>query len=179
MDFTYKPTDFELQLAVLYVIKNIKATVDAQMLSSCICSCLDTNFFSVGDATEKLRESDNISEIKVDGRDGFSLTDKGENTIEYFYKSLPFSIREKLVAACDGVNERLKIEARVIAEPVAVDDHTFLARCEIYEYGEPLFKLDLNVGGFDTAKKVCEYFKENNMEIYNKVFKVMFNEEDK
>ena len=108
-----------------------------------------------------------------------ALPEKGESTIEYFYKSLPFSTREKLIIACDGINEKLRIEARVVAEPVAIDDHTYLARCEIYEYDEPLFKLDLNVGGFEAAKQCCDYFKENNLEIYNKIFKIMFNEEDK
>lgn len=172
----YRPTEFELQIAVLYVIKNIRSIVDAQMVSSCISSCLDANFFEVGDAAQKLTEADNIAELKVEGKYGFSLTDKGEETVEYFYNSLPFSIREKLIIACEDINKKLKIEKQVVAEPVPIDDHTYMAHLEINEADRPMLKLDLTVGGLETARECCKIFKENNEKIYQEIFRIMFEE---
>lgn len=175
----YRPTEFELQMAVLYVIKNIKSIVDAQMISSCISSCLDANFFEVGDAAQKLSEADNITELKVEGKFGFSLTDKGEETIKYFYNSLPFSIREKLVTACESINTQLKIEKQIVAEPVAIDDHTYMAHLEINEYDRSMLKLDLTVGGLESARDCCRIFKENSEKIYQEIFRIIFDETDK
>lgn len=175
----YRPTEFELQIAVLYVIKNIRSIVDAQMISSCISSCLDANFFEVGDAAQKLSEADNITELKVEGKFGFSLTDKGEETVKYFYNSLPFSIREKLIFACEEINKKLKIEKQIVAEPVAIDDHTYMAHLEINESDKPMFKMDLTVGGYETARECCKIFKENSERVYQEIFRIMFEETDK
>ena len=59
MEFMYQPTEFELQLSVLYVIKNLKTKATGPLLHSIIGSVAKTNFFEIGHVVSLLIESKN------------------------------------------------------------------------------------------------------------------------
>ncbi len=173
VDFLYRPTEYELQLSVLYVIKNLKTGATAPLLHNIVGSAVKTDFFEIGHITYLLIDNGCLKEISFDGDTVYTITDTGITNINYFYKSIPYSVREKLLDAVDEVNKRVKFESEIKADILPISERVFMAKCEINENGEPLLDIALNVGNRETAKKCAAYFKEHYEEIYQKILEIM------
>lgn len=173
VDFLYRPTEYELELSVLYVIKNLKTGATAPLLHNIVGSAVKTNFFEIGHITYLLIDNGSLKEISFDGDTVYTITDTGVTNINYFYKSIPYSVREKLLDAVDEVNKRVKFESEIKADILPISERVFMAKCEINENGERLLDLALNVGSREMAKKCAAYFKENYEEIYQKILEIM------
>ena len=176
MEFMYQPIEFELQLSVLYVIKNLKTKATGPLLHSIIGSVAKTNFFEIGHVVSLLIESKNLKKMMIDNETAYIITDNGEVTIGYFYKEIPFSMREKLLDEVYKVNKKIKFESEIIADIEPISERIFMTKCEINEGGEKLLGLELNVGSREMAKKCSEYFKEHYEEIYTKIVTIMCSE---
>lgn len=176
MDFMYQPTEFELKLSVLYVIKNLKTKATAPLLHNIIGSAVKTNYFEIGHITYLLIESKNLKEMVIDKETCYVITNEGVVTTEYFYKSIPYSVREKLLDAVDEINKQVKFESEIKADIEPISERIFMTKCEINENGEKLLGLELNVGSREMAKKCSEYFKDHYEEIYQKIVTIMCSE---
>ncbi|MBE7038991.1 MAG: DUF4364 family protein [Ruminococcaceae bacterium] len=176
MEFMYQPTELELKLSVLYVIKHLKTKATGPLLHNIIGSVVKTNFFEIGHIVYLLIESKNLTEMMIDNETAYIITNEGEASVGYFYKDIPYSVREKLLNAVDKINKQIKFESEIIADIEPASYKSFMTKCEINEGGEKLLGLELNVGTREMAKKCSEYFKEHYEEIYTKIVTIMCSE---
>lgn len=174
MDYIYRPTEYELKLSVLFVIKNLKVSATAGIISEIICSVVQTDFFELGHITHSLVETENLEVFEIDSNNVFSLTPTGENTLKYFYNDIPFSLREKFIAKIDEINRKNYEAAQVSATVFPVNERgECIVQCEINDLGERIFNLEVMMGSFKAASAIAENFKQNNEEIYQKIIEII------
>ncbi len=173
MEFCYRPTEYELKLSVLYVIDSLKVSATAYVLNAVMSAAVKTSYFEVGHITYLLMEDGEVEELTIDGQAVFSITPKGKAAIGYFYHSIPFSVREKLLKKAEEINRQAKRDAEVIAECVPVNHREYMASLKISESGDTLLRVDLNTGSLEMAQRVASHFKKNHEEIYHKILEIL------
>ncbi len=177
MDFVYRPSEYELKLSVLFVVKNLKVSASAPIISEIISSIVETDFFELGHLTHSLVESGNLDVYEIDSNKVFSLTETGEGTLKFFYNDIPFSIREKFIKKVDEINRKTFLEALVTAKVFPVNEKgEAVVQCEINDVGERIFNLELTAGSFGTASSIAENFKKNSEKIYQEIIKLLTEE---
>ncbi|MBE7052827.1 MAG: DUF4364 family protein [Ruminococcaceae bacterium] len=174
MDFVYRPSEYELKLSVLFVVKNLKTSASAPIISEIISSVVETDFFELGHLTHTLVESENLEVFEIDSNKVFSITDTGEDTLKFFYNDIPFSVREKFIKKIDEVNRQVYLDSLVTAKVYPVNEKgETMVQCEINDLGERIFNLELTVGSFNVASSIAEKFKQNSEEIYQEIIKLL------
>ena len=174
MDFVYRPSEYELKLSVLFVVKNLKVSATAGIISEIICSFVQTDFFELGHLTHSLVESDNLEVFEIDSNKVFSLTEAGKNTLKFFYNDIPYSLRDKFAKKIDDINRKSFEAALVNAKVYPVNEKgECVVQCEINDLGERIFNLELMMGSFKAASSIAEKFKENSQEIYQKIIEII------
>lgn len=173
MDFIYQPTELELKLSVLYVINNLKTHATAPLLHNILGCVLKTNYFEIGHIIYLLIENENLKETMIDNETAYVITNEGVVTIDYFYNSIPYSIREKLLNEVENINKQVKFESRIKADIEPISHKNFMTKCEINENGEKMLGLELNVGSREMAQKCSDYFKKHYQDIYQKIIAIM------
>lgn len=174
MDFVYRPTEYELKLSIMFVIKNLKVSATAGILSEVICNCVKTDFFELGHLVHSLVDTGNVEVFEIDSNKVFSLTDLGENTLSYFYNDIPFSFRDKLIKIINDINRKSYENTQVTAKVFPINEKgECVVQCEINDLGERVFNLELTMGSFGAASSMADKFKKNSEEIYKKIIELM------
>ena len=174
MDFVYRPTEYELKLSILFVVKNLKTDATPSVISEIICSFVKTDFFELGHLTHSLVESKNVDVYEIDSSKAFSLTDLGESTIKFFYNDIPFSLREKYIKKIDEINRASFKNMQISAKAFQINEKGECGvQCEINDLGERIFNLELTVGSYKMASAIASKFKENSEEIYKKITELL------
>ena len=81
MEYTYKPTEYEIKLIILYTVKTLKVSSSYTLLDYVISSAANVNYFELEQYIAALMDKDNLIEYEADGNKYFSITESGEETL--------------------------------------------------------------------------------------------------
>ena len=169
MDFKYKPTEYEFKLIVLYVIRNLKLNVTNTMLSYVAENAVRTDFFELQEYVQKLAEEGKVDELVIEGNNVYSISDKGEEILDFFEQDIPYSVKEKLDNAMKEYIDAQNDENEAKAEFRMVSPTEYNVKCVIKENGSELLHMEFVAGSRETAKSFCDAFKDNEMEFYQRI----------
>ena len=102
--FRYKPDDYETKLIILYAIQNLKSSPTYNVLSQVVTGAADINYFEIQVYIDELVGLKSIEEYIVDTETVYTLTPSGEEMCEYFSRSIPASIRQKIEDSAYAIN---------------------------------------------------------------------------
>ena len=88
-EYTYKPTDYEIKLIILYAVKSLKVGASYTMLDYVISSSANVNYFELEQYIDSLLLSGNLSEIEADGDKYFPLPMLGRKPWDFFPTKFP------------------------------------------------------------------------------------------
>ena len=106
MEFTYKPTEYEIKLIILFTIKSLKKNADYTLLDYVISQAANINYFELEPYIAELISKDNLMEYEADGKTYFSIKESGEETLEFFTHKIPGSIRLRLEETIKAINRK-------------------------------------------------------------------------
>lgn len=169
MEFKYKPTEYEFKLIVLYIIKHLKLNVTNTMLSYVAENAVRTDFFELQEYVQKLSEEGKVAELVIEGNNVYSISDKGEEILDYFENDIPYSVREKLDNAMKEYIDMENHENEAKAEFRMVNPNEYNVKCVIKENGSELLHVEFTVGSREVAKSFCDAFRDNEMDFYQRI----------
>ncbi len=169
MDFKYKPTEYEFKLIVLYIIRNLKLNVTNTMLGYVAENAIRTDFFELQEYVQKLSEEGKVVELVIEGNNVYSISEKGEEILEFFEQDIPYSVREKLDIAMSAYVEKENRENEAVAQYHLISPTEYSVKCVIKENNSELLRLEFNSGSRDMAKDFCTAFKGREMELYQRI----------
>ncbi len=172
-EYTYKPTDYEIKLIILYAVKSLKVGASYTMLDYVISSSANVNYFELEQYIDSLLLSGNLSEIEADGDKIFSITDVGEETLGFFSNKIPGSIMARLDEKISSVNGKEAIGNSVSADFFPVSENEYAVKFSVEEGGTPLLEFEMYAGSKERAKNICRYLKANAADFYAKINKII------
>lgn len=166
MDFRYKPDDYETKLIILYAIQNLKSSPTYHILSQVVTGAADINYFEIQVYIDELLGLKSIEEYTVDGETVYTLTPSGEEMCEYFSRSIPASIRQKIEDSAYAINGDTTDRNKVYADYIPISEYEYKVKCGILEDNVKLLDFEMYAGPKVRAKEICEYFKEHTKDFY-------------
>ena len=156
----------EIKLIILYIVKNVKKSVDYTLLDFVISSVTNVNYFELEPYIAELIEKDNLMEYQSDGKIFFSIKDSGEETLDFFKHKIPGSIMSGLVETITDIN---RTEARgnsFFVDYIPLNSKEYAVTFSMVEGGLPLVNMEFYAGSKERAAIICNYLKNNTAEFY-------------
>lgn len=173
MDYTYKPTEYEIKLIILYTIKTLKVSSSYTMLDYVISSATNVNYFELEQYIATLMDKDNIIEYEADGNKYFSITESGEETLEFFSHKIPGSIRNRLEEKIAEINRKERIGNKFYADYFPINENEYTVKFSMEERGAVLLTFELYAGSRERAVEICSYLKNNTIEFYKQFTEII------
>ncbi|MBO5007631.1 MAG: DUF4364 family protein [Clostridia bacterium] len=169
MEYTYKPTEYEIKLIILYTIRSLKVSSNYTMLDYVISSATNVNYFELEQYIAALIDKDNIVEYEADGNKYFSITESGEETLEFFAHKIPGSIMNRLEDKIHSINRKETSGNKFYADYFPINENEYTVKFSMEEGGTVLMKFELYAGPKERAIAICSYLKNNTADFYKSI----------
>ncbi len=158
--------EFNIKLIVLFVLKHYGKPVTNQLLTQMALEDVDIDYYLFQKCLFDVIKIGWIRTFKEEGEYKYELCENSYESIECFQNKIPYMIRQKLLFC---IKKQLTAElpkTAVESDIVVSEKGEFNVYLRIFEKGDLLFELNVNVGSRDLALRTKEHFLKNATEIY-------------
>ncbi|SHH23112.1 protein of unknown function [Caloranaerobacter azorensis DSM 13643] len=131
------------------------------------------NYFMVQQFLSELVSSKFIEITTKDGSEYYHITEKGENTLNYFIDRIPEKIKLEIDDNYKNKKEEMIKKTQIIGNYYKKNDSEYIVNLKVIEKDITLFNMSLNVVSNKQAKLICNNWKENPQEIYKKILDLL------
>ena len=158
---------FYIKIIILYVMREYALSLTNQKITDLVLEEAEIDYFDFQKCLYDLTKISLIKVFKEDNEYKYLLTEKGIEFSGYFEKRIPYIIRKKLSFSVSKQLRALEPKTCVESDVVVSHKGEFNVYLKIFEKGDLLFELNINVGDRELAFKTKEYFLENAQKIYS------------
>ena len=109
-------------------------------------------------------------QITADEQTVFELSENGKTTIDFFYKKVPFSVREKIKQSVVSLLEKEQLKRQITAEITPVNFDEYAISCSLNDAGVELLSFTMYAGSKETAQKMVTHYTKHSDSIYQCLF---------
>jgi len=169
LEFTYKPTDYEIKLIILYAVKTLKIDANYTILDYVISSSANVNYFELEQYIKNLIDIGNLTERTSGADTVFSITESGEETLGFFSNKIPGSIMERLNDIIFKVNREALSGNKISVDYYPLNENEYTVKISIEEDKKVLMNMEFYAGPKERAREISRYLKANTEDFYKKV----------
>ena len=159
------------KLMIMYMLNKVNFPLSNNQISNFMLGNQYTNYFTLQESLHSMEEDDFIHAILYHNSTQYVLTDKGRETIKFFYNKISQAIRDDIDAYLADNKYELKCEVETISEYYQTDKGDYIAKLRVIEGDTTLIDLSLSVPLEEEAKIICSKWKANNQNIYEYIVK--------
>lgn len=158
--------EFIIKLIILFVFKNYNKPMTNHLVTQLTLGEVEIDYFLMQKCLFDIIKAGWIRVFKEDGEYKYQLVEDEIESAEYFEKEIPYIIKQKLLF-CVKKQQALELPKSAVESDIVVSEKgEFNVYLKIYEKGDLLFELNINVGSRELALKTKEHFLNNAMDIY-------------
>ncbi|MGG7145079.1 DUF4364 family protein [Clostridium nigeriense] len=166
----------ENKLLVLYVMESLKQPITNTQLTEIILENNFINYFTLQQYISELISSDFLKYEKVNDKNLIHITEKGSNTLSFFSDRIS-SIKKKIIGDyLHSIKDSIKKELTIHSDYTLGKDNSFIVDLQALENDNLLISLKVSVPTKKQALSLCNRWKENPSDIYNKLMISLFSE---
>ena len=166
----------ENKLLVLYVMESLKQPVTNTQLTEIILENNFINYFTLQQYISELISSDFLRYKKVNDKNLIYITEKGSSTLSFFSDRIS-SIKKKIIDDyLLSIKDSIKKELTIHSDYTLGKDNSFLVDLQALENDNLLISLKVSVPTKKQALSLCNRWKDNPSDIYNKIMNSLFND---
>ena len=161
----------------MYIIKTSPKNFTKNELSEFILGKGYINYFQYQQYLSELIEGDFIKTIPEDDINIYKILEKGEKTLELFENKIPDKTKEELMIEFNLQKNILKRETQIKADIFKKESNQYNVNLKLVENEAILFSLYLEVPSIEQAEYICNLWKQNPNEIYQKIINIFIDED--
>lgn len=169
----------EVKLIILYIIKNYAEAIDNGQITDIFMDYEFVDYFTMQQYLDELVGTNLVDIDLQDKLRLYFLTGHGEEAYNAYIHKIPVSVREKLLLTIKEYKKGERNASDVSASFRPFNELSYAAELSIREAGFPLLDIHMSVGSKDTAREVCERFKENPQKVYEALLELLVPDETK
>lgn len=165
----------ENKLLLLYIIKNIKVPISNGQLTEIILENGFINYFTLQQYITELVSSGFLNYENKNDKKLLFLTDKGDKVLTLFKNRIS---NAKILIVDNYIKDRIeniKNELSLTADYTIDDKDNFIVNLKALENDSILIDLKVSVASNKQAMNICNKWKTNSSEIYNKIMQLIIN----
>ncbi|MCK9444391.1 MAG: DUF4364 family protein [Tissierellaceae bacterium] len=159
------------KLLLLYIIKS--GSFNNAELGEFVLKKNYMDYFSIQQYLSELIDSNFIIKTNIEGKEIYSLLEKGNMTLSYFQDRIPPSVKEELTIEFGKFQRKKELEAQIIAEYFPKENGQFIINLKLVENDETLFSIYFDVASKEQADLICTSWKTNTDAIYKGIMDVL------
>ncbi len=168
----------ENKLLVLYVMESLKHPITNTQLTEIILENNFINYFTLQQYISELISSDFLRYEKVNDKNLVHITEKGSNTLSFFSDRIS-SIKKKIIDDyLLSIIESIKKELTIHSDYTIGKDNSFIVDLQALENDNLLISLKVSVPTKKQATSLCNRWKSNPSDIYNKIMNSLFSDDN-
>lgn len=162
------------KLIVLYMLNRVSFPMTAAQVSDFVLNREYTNFLTLQQVFSELTDAGLISSVTVRNRTHLSITDEGENTLNFFQNRIGEAIKQEIDTYFRENEFSLRNEVSVLSDYYKSTSGEFEAHLVAKDKGITLVDITLSVPAEEMAATICDNWQEKNQEIYKFLVEQLF-----
>lgn len=167
------------KLLLLYILDKIDMPMENSQITQFVLENNYMNYFSTQQYISELIDS-NFIEVqynKNNSKKSYKLSDSGKSALAYFDNRIPTKLKKEIDGKYIKKKKELINETQIVADYYKKSDSQYIINLKVIEKDITLFALSLNVVSNKQAKRICDNWKKNPDQIYQKILDMLINEE--
>lgn len=164
--------EYEIKILICYLLNIVGPQLSMQQINEVFQQDGLVNYFDYAKAVADLKKTGHIHRVNSEGDERFELTELGKNTAQMLERSLPRSIRDKVVKSAMKMVARIKREAENKVEIRKVSDG-YIANLRILDIGSDLLEINLFVPDQMQAEIIQKNFLRDPQLLYKGVIALL------
>ena len=163
-------TKDEIKFLVLTCMSDVPFPISYEAVVD-ICTWCDDGFgyFELSEAFSELQESKHIEKSSEDGKELFSITQKGLDTAKAFRDQLPYTVREAAEISALRVVRKIRRDAQVTAHTEQLGLKDFVVELNM----QNVFSVRMNVVSTAQAALLESNFKKHAEAMYQELLSIL------
>lgn len=154
------------KLTILYFVKTAALDITREQLYRAMIEndCMD--YFDFQPSMHDLEEDGFIAAIPRTFGQGYRVTVRGENILEMFGESLPFSLREKLRLYAESRRAQMVEETQLVSSMKEQESGAYLVELKAQERDRVVLTISMQVASRDMAQRIRANWPKASEDIY-------------
>lgn len=157
------------KLVLLYIFDTVDFPMTNTEITQFVLENNHMNYFLVQQYLSELVETGFLNIVTKDGNEYYNITEKGSEALKYFDERIPETIKIRVYERYQIKKEEKIKETQIIGNYYKKNDSEFIVNLKVIENEITLFNLSLNVVSKKQAKMICNNWKEDPQNIYEKM----------
>ncbi len=157
------------KLIVLYLLSKVKMPLSLSQMTQVILEKGYTDYFSFQQYLTELDNSKFITISRQSNSSYYEISEKGEETLEFFESRIPEFIVNELNQFIDNNWRKFKSELDIHAEYTPNKTNEYIVTCKVTENDSTLIDLNLTVGSKKQAVEMCNKWRSEATELYGEI----------
>ena len=163
----------ENKLIVLFIIKTVKFPISNSQLTDIVLENGFINYFVLQQYISELISSKFLTYKDINDKKLLCITEKGSNVLSFFKDRIPENKISSIEEYLKNKLEQIKKELTLSANYTVSEDNSFIVSLKALEGETLLMDLKLSVASNKQAMDLCNKWKNNSAEIYNKIVNLL------
>lgn len=164
----------EIKLLILYIAEQAKTVCKAEKvsrlwLSDFAMENIATDYFKFQCAVGELVAEGYLENDDLGSEEFLSVTDKGSETVGFFFTELPISVRETVDKNLTASLLEKKKKDAAYAEYLKLGEKVHMASLRLYDGETPLMHLELTMPERDSAVALSRAMRKHPEILYKKI----------
>jgi hypothetical protein len=131
------------------------------------------DYFSGVETLNKLVFDGFARDIIVGGAHHYTLTKRGVEVTEPLISEIPEKTKNTIDEHCDKLLRGEFYFSEVRTQVVARSEGVYYLKCGVYEWGAPVFEVNVRTNDIFQAERLQKYFRRNSTIVHHNVFRVL------
>lgn len=166
----------ENKLVLLYILHKINVPLTNGQITELILENDMMNYFMLQQFLSELKEVGFIHILEHDNQELFAITEKGNDTLEFFINRIPLEIKDKIDNLIKEKKNDIIQSTQIKAYYTKLSPHDFLVKLSVVEKDVPIIGLTINVANANQAKQICTNWKKQSASIYGDIITLLTKE---
>jgi predicted transcriptional regulator len=156
------------KLIILYILNQLDLPITNSQLMKVVLENRFMNYFTYQQTINELLENDLIQQTESTQWPQFSITSKGQHSLELFSNLLPLDIENFVKNNIKEIKTKLKSDSLIDAK-IIEENGSFMVNCNVRENDFSLIEINLTVGTRSDAQRIVNNWKNNSQPIYAEI----------
>ncbi|MDR1663433.1 MAG: DUF4364 family protein [Clostridiales bacterium] len=165
----------ENKLLLLYLIRKMELSLSRSQITEYVRQAEYMDYYTLQQTLAEMVEGGYLEMQQEDNATRYSITGDGQQTLEYFEKHIPLSVRTKINNFVRDNRRNIKREYENTASYFPNNENgDYTVKCGVYEDERVLMELVVTVDTRDQAKQIQTNWKTNAKFLYGRLMGALF-----
>jgi len=159
------------KLTLLHILREFGTKLTDNQLLAMVNDLGLMDYFDMNSSLRDLADNDLLNREEAVNGIFYSITEMGSETLDFFKKQLPFSLRQELAAYAEQHRDDFSMQSKIFSEYMEIGDDQFRVTLRLIENMMPVFEISFFANSKEEAERYVNSWRRNAYMIYENTFK--------